>query len=162
MSADELDIKNARAENMMLLTGQPVPPPMDGDNHVTHLLGPLCHEEFLKSPEYRNLEPGRREAVFQNHQAHCRLHAAALEEDAQALSALGVTNPMATIARSTLSRIKPGSQPGQQPPGPVGMPPGPGQPVDMKRQDGTRVFRETPAPKLQNQLGTQKGRPQNA
>ena len=159
MSADELDIKNARAENMMLLTGQPIPPPMDGDNHVTHLLGPLCHEEFYKSPEYRNLEPGRREAVYQNCEAHMKLHALALDEDANALAEMGVANPATQIVASTLNRIKPSAQPGQQPPGPVGMPPGPGQPVDTKRPDGTRVFREQSSPKLSNVLGTQRGGP---
>jgi hypothetical protein len=153
MGSDELDIKNARAENMELLTGKDVPPPQPGDNDLIHIHGPLCHFDLLKTPEFRNLDAGKQATVLQHLEAHMRLHQLRADEDAAMLREAGVANPGAVLARIALGRVRPG-QPGtqQQAPGPVAMRPPPGQPIDQIGPTGVRTFQETPGPKVANQV----------
>ena len=158
-SEDELDIKNARAENMELLAGKKIPPPGPDDNDSIHLLGPLCHFSLGKMPEFCNIkDPARRAAILYNRDAHVRLHAERMNQEADGLAEDGVPNPMAQLMRIGLGRVKPGAVPPgqQQAAGPITTPPQPGQPIDVKRPDGTRVYRETPGPKTAKQVGAQK------
>jgi hypothetical protein len=167
MSGDEMDIKNARAENADMIAGKDIPPPQLGDNDPIHLYGPLCHMEMLKDPAFRNLDPGKKAAVLQVWQAHTAIHQMQIDEAAEELRQKNpnLVNPMAEIMRVALGRTRPGdggrgsgvggqgTGTGQ---GPVAMPPAAGQPIDFQRPDGTRVYQETKGPKTGNQVGDQK------
>ena len=159
-SSDELDIRNARAENMDILAGKGIPPPQVGDNDAIHLYGQLCHWDLFKTPDFRNQSPDKRASQRTVAGAHIGLHMMRLEQRLEALKDFGVT--MADLLALGLSRVKPGpSMTPQQTPGPVGMPPAPGQPVDTTRQTPSgpvRVYQETPGvPKTGNLIGPQGG-----
>jgi len=147
-TADELDIKNARAENMQIVAGHDIPPPGPGDNDPIHLYGPGCHFEFLKSAEYRNLPDDKRRMALRFLQAHMMIHAARIDEK---VSESGVS--MSQLVSTALNRVRPApAQQGQQTPGPAGLPGPANQPVDTVNEAGTRVYRERPgAPKTGNQ-----------
>jgi hypothetical protein len=160
-SGDQLDINNARAENMRLLGGEDITVPRPGDNDSIHLYGPLCHSEFMKLPEFRDQPKEKYQRQLEILQAHNAAHMERLEGKSQIL---GI--PVADIVSAALSRVKPGPPPlaGQQPPGPAGgLPPPPGQPLDFVGPTGVRTFQERPGvPKTANVIGTSDAQPQPA
>jgi len=159
-SGDQLDINNARAENMRILGGEDITVPRPGDNDSIHLYGPLCHSEFMKLPEFRDQPKEKYQKQLEVLQAHNAAHYQRLEDKSQIL---GV--PVADIVSAALSRVKPGPPmaQGQQPPGPTGgLPPPPGTPVDFTNANGVRTYQETPGPKSANLVGPSAAEPQPA
>ena len=161
MGEDDLDNKNARAENMELLAGRKIPPPGPDDNDAIHLLGPLCHLALGKTPEFCNLkDPARRAAILFNRDAHVRLHQERMNQDAEKLRDAGVANPEGQLMQVGLGRVRPGlfppGGPQAQAAGPVTTPPQPGRPTDVVGPDGVRIYRQAPGPKGSNQVGPKK------
>jgi len=160
-SGDQLDINNARAENMRILAGEDIIVPRAGDNDEIHLYGPLCHSDFMKLPEFRDQAKEKYRKQLDVMQAHNTLHMTRLEDKSQVL---GI--PVADLVAAGLSRVKPGPpvDQGQQPPGPAGgLPPPPGTPVDFIGPTGVRTFQERPgANKTANLVGTSDAQSQPA
>lgn len=159
MTGDDMDVQNAKTENADLVAGKTIKPPQPGDNDWIHLYGPGCHVELYKTPEFRNLEPGKKAAAMQELQAHMGLHQMNIDQATEELAARNpnLPNPQAELMKIALGRVRPGTtgdggRGTGSAAGPAAMQPAPGQPVDFQRPDGTRVYRETAGPKSSNQV----------